>query len=103
MSYFLQGRNGKGNIFVFAVGNGGQSDDSCALNGHVSSIYTIAAGGVRYDGYETMHDEHCSARLISAYTDGILVRNVVSYNTVTPISSIVRPKLGSMCSYVATV
>lgn len=36
-----QGRGGKGSIFVWASGNGGSSQDSCACDGYINSIYTI--------------------------------------------------------------
>ena len=41
MLCFIQGRGGKGNVFVFAAGNKGPSE-SCSCNGYVTSIYTIA-------------------------------------------------------------
>jgi kexin len=82
----MQGRNGKGNIYVFAAGNGGQ-EDSCALDGGVSSMYTIAVGALRYDGYETPYEEECSAKLVSAYTDGIVTSDVVSLEIVTRFHS----------------
>uniref|UniRef100_A0A8R1EMW6 Peptidase_S8 domain-containing protein n=1 Tax=Caenorhabditis japonica TaxID=281687 RepID=A0A8R1EMW6_CAEJA len=33
----LNGRAGRGNIFVWASGNGGQNGDNCALDGYVSN------------------------------------------------------------------
>ena len=41
-----KGRGGKGNIFVFAAGNGGDHDDSCASDGYANSIYTFSVGSV---------------------------------------------------------
>ena len=40
----LYGRNGKGNIFVTAAGNGGP-DDSCSFDGFLNSIYTFMVSG----------------------------------------------------------
>jgi len=34
------GRNGKGNIFVWASGNGGRYQDNCNCDGYTNSIYT---------------------------------------------------------------
>ncbi|KAJ7336052.1 hypothetical protein OS493_013427 [Desmophyllum pertusum] len=46
-----KGRRGLGSIYVFAAGNGGFIvKDSCAFNGYVNSIYTIAITGINSDG-----------------------------------------------------
>ena len=37
----LQGREGKGSIYVWASGNGGGNKDNCNCDGYCSSIYTI--------------------------------------------------------------
>ena len=62
----LQGRDGKGSIFVWANGNGGPEDD-CAADGYSSSIYTISVGAVGVDGVQSWYDEDCSAKMVSAY------------------------------------
>ena len=67
----LQGRNGLGSIFVFAAGNGGYSDDSCAFNGLVNSIYTIAITGVNKDGSLPGWGEHCPGILAVTYSKGM--------------------------------
>jgi hypothetical protein len=41
----VQGRNGLGNIYVWASGNGGIAD-SCGADGYVTSIYTLAVSSV---------------------------------------------------------
>lgn len=38
------GRNGYGNIFVVASGNGGLSGDNCNFDGYATSIYTVTIG-----------------------------------------------------------
>ena len=58
-----QGRKGKGSIFVWAAGNGGEYNDSCAADGYVNSIYTIAIGSVGSDGQPAYYDERCSAKM----------------------------------------
>ena len=35
-----EGRGGKGNIFVWASGNGGRYEDNCNCDGYTNSIYT---------------------------------------------------------------
>ena len=62
-----QGRNGYGSIYVWAAGNGGGNDDSCAADGYVQSIYTIAIGSVGTDAEPAFYDERCSAKLASTF------------------------------------
>ncbi len=66
----LQGRKGFGSIFVFAAGNGGRAGDSCAFNGLVNSIYTIAISGVKKDGSLPHWGEHCPGVLAVTYSKG---------------------------------
>lgn len=61
------GRRNKGSIFVFAAGNGGVTGDSCAFNGYVNSIYTIAISGVNWDGKVPSHAEPCAAIIAVTY------------------------------------
>ncbi|KAJ7328626.1 hypothetical protein OS493_023895 [Desmophyllum pertusum] len=67
----FEGREGLGSIFVFAAGNGGYSDDSCAFNGLVNSIYTIAITGVKEDGSLPRWGEHCPGILAVTYSKGL--------------------------------
>ena len=46
----LQGRQGKGVIYIWAAGNGGRHRDNCNCDGYVSSIYTLAIGSVSEHG-----------------------------------------------------
>ena len=64
-----QGRRGKGSIFVFASGNGGRNDDTCAADGYIQSIYTIAIGALLSDGRPTDYDERCSAKMASTFVN----------------------------------
>lgn len=63
-----QGRNGLGAIYTWAGGNGGHYGDSCAADGYVSSIYTIAVGSVDQNGMQAFYDENCSAKMATAYS-----------------------------------
>ena len=58
-----QGRNGFGNIYVWAAGNGGQNGDSCAADGYASSMYTIAVGSADEYGRQAAYDENCPAKM----------------------------------------
>ena len=69
MCIFLQGRNKRGSIFVFAAGNGGVlAKDSCAYNGYVNSIYTIAISSVNRDGSVPYYGERCPGIMAVAYS-----------------------------------
>ncbi|KAM0736557.1 Neuroendocrine convertase 1 [Formica fusca] len=64
-----EGRNGKGNIYVWASGNGGNSDD-CGYDGYVGSIYTVAVGSVSQTGKLPWYGEKCPAVLATTYSSG---------------------------------
>ena len=64
-----QGRGGKGSIFVWAAGNGGTKHDSCAADGYVNSIYTIAIGSASSDGSPAYYDEMCSAKMAATFVN----------------------------------
>ena len=66
-SIIFQGRNGKGSIFVFSAGNGGISGDSCAFNGYVNSIHTIAISAVNWDGSLPHYTERCASIMAVTY------------------------------------
>ena len=63
-----QGRDGKGNIYVWAAGNGGRYFDSCAADGYVNSIYTIAVGSADQNGEQADYDEDCSAKMAVTFS-----------------------------------
>ncbi|CAH3023033.1 unnamed protein product [Porites evermanni] len=63
-----QGRRGKGAIYTFATGNGGLIGDSCAYNGYVNSIFTIAISGVNQDNSRPSYAEDCAGIMASAYS-----------------------------------
>ena len=65
---YHQGRNGKGSIYVWASGNGGWYCDSCAADGYVNSIYTIAVGSADQNGYQADYDEDCTAKMAVTYS-----------------------------------
>ena len=65
----LQGRQGKGTIFLFAAGNGGDVGDSCAADGYSSSIYTIGMGAANSNGEQTWYDEQCAGKMAMAFVD----------------------------------
>lgn len=66
--FLFQGRKGKGAIYTFASGNGGLIGDSCAYNGYVNSIFTIAISGVNLDQSRPTYAEPCAGIMASAYS-----------------------------------
>ena len=65
-----KGRHGKGNIYVFAAGNGRGSGDNCNFDGYTNSIYSITVGGIDREGKQTYYSEHCAAQLVVTYSSG---------------------------------
>ncbi|KAM4719585.1 proprotein convertase subtilisin/kexin type 5 [Anableps anableps] len=62
------GRQGRGSIFVWASGNGGQTGDHCSCDGYSSSIYTISVSSVSPHGVRPEYLEQCSSTLAAAYS-----------------------------------
>ena len=67
---FKQGRGGKGNIFVWATGNGGLTDDDCNCDGYTTSIYTISIGCIGDHGLSAYYTELCSSTLAVTFNGG---------------------------------
>ncbi|KAJ7358833.1 hypothetical protein OS493_020668 [Desmophyllum pertusum] len=63
-----QGSRGLGAIYTFAAGNGGIFRDSCAYNGYVNSIYTIAINGLNEDDSNPTYAEDCPGVMATAYS-----------------------------------
>ncbi|HVY69948.1 MAG TPA: S8 family peptidase, partial [Verrucomicrobiae bacterium] len=60
-----QGRGGKGSIFVWGSGNGGQSLDNANYDTYANSIYTIATGAVTDHGTRAAYSEPGACVVIS--------------------------------------
>ena len=67
MLCFIQGRGGKGNVFVFAAGNKGPSE-SCSCNGYVTSIHTIAVTAATERNTPSQYTNECPAIMVTAYS-----------------------------------
>ena len=53
---------------MWAAGNGGIYYDSCAADGYVNSIYTIAIGSADQNGRQADYDEDCSAKMAITFS-----------------------------------
>ncbi|KAI0849633.1 peptidase S8/S53 domain-containing protein [Daldinia vernicosa] len=65
-----KGRAEKGSIYVFASGNGAQSEDNCNFDGYTNSIYSITVGAIDRQGLHPYYSEKCSAQLVVTYSSG---------------------------------
>lgn len=65
-----KGRGGLGSIYVFASGNGAQSEDNCNFDGYTNSIYSITVGAIDREGVHPWYSEKCSASLVVTYSSG---------------------------------
>lgn len=66
----LNGRNGKGSIFVFASGNGAVYDDNCNFDGYTNSIFSITIGGIDRLDFHPYYSELCASQLAVTYSSG---------------------------------
>lgn len=66
----LNGRDGKGSIFVFASGNGAAHGDQCNFDGYTNSIYSVTVAAVDYKGLHPYYSESCAANMVVAYSSG---------------------------------
>ena len=72
---------------MFAAGNGGVLvKDSCAFNGYVNNIYTIAITGIKSDGSIPVVGERCASIMAVTYTKDIFERNKVVRRQTTPFN-----------------
>ncbi|XP_076099086.1 neuroendocrine convertase 2-like [Mytilus galloprovincialis] len=64
-----EGRHGKGNIYVWASGDGG-ADDDCNCDGYAASMWTVSINSATNDGQTAGYDESCSSTLASTFSNG---------------------------------
>lgn len=67
-----KGRGGKGNIFVWASGNGGSRQDSCSADGYTTSVYTLSISSATYDNHRPWYLEECPSTIASTYSSANL-------------------------------
>ncbi|OBA26052.1 hypothetical protein HANVADRAFT_53429 [Hanseniaspora valbyensis NRRL Y-1626] len=65
-----EGRDSKGNIYVFASGNGANLGDNCNYDGYTNSINSITVGAIDWKGLHSPYSESCSALLTVTYSSG---------------------------------
>ncbi|KAK6029261.1 convertase P-domain protein [Ostertagia ostertagi] len=62
------GRGGRGNIFVWASGNGGSRQDSCSADGYTTSVYTLSISSATYDNHRPWYLEECPSSIATTYS-----------------------------------
>ncbi|WKX90706.1 hypothetical protein Q1695_009505 [Nippostrongylus brasiliensis] len=62
------GRRGRGNIFVWASGNGGSRQDSCSADGYTTSVYTLSISSATYDNHRPWYLEECPSSIATTYS-----------------------------------
>ncbi|MEK7327080.1 MAG: S8 family serine peptidase, partial [Chloroflexota bacterium] len=60
------GRGGRGNLYLWAAGNGLQYSDNVNYDGYANSRFTIAVGAVDYNGVQAYYSEPGAAMFITA-------------------------------------
>ena len=65
------GRNGLGNIYVWAGGNGAQGLDNVNYDGYANSRFVIAVGALDNTGRQAYYSEPGACLLVSAYADDV--------------------------------
>lgn len=67
---YLKGRNGKGTIYIWASGNGGENEDDCSCDGYVSHWNIISIGSVNHRGMKPYFMELCPSTMAVVYSGG---------------------------------
>ncbi|KAF2901142.1 hypothetical protein ILUMI_05043 [Ignelater luminosus] len=65
-----EGRGGKGSIYVWASGNGGDRGDNCNCDGYLASPYTISIGSASQRGEFPWYGEACASTVAVTYSSG---------------------------------
>ena len=77
------GRNGLGNIFVFAAGNGDLDMENVNYNGYANSIYTVAVGALDNRGGKADYSNRGAALVVSAPSGGEISLSGLTHATTT--------------------
>ena len=75
------GRGGKGNIFVWAGGNGAERNDNCNYDGYANDFRTISVSAYDGNGRAAWYSERCAMHFISAPSSGMYTPGVITATT----------------------
>ncbi|MDA1277201.1 MAG: S8 family peptidase [Verrucomicrobia bacterium] len=65
-----EGRGGKGTVFIWACGNGGEVQDNANYDGYSNSIYTLAVGAIKDNGLRAEYSEPGACLVVVAPSGG---------------------------------
>lgn len=66
----MQGRSGKGRVFLWAAGNGLTRDDNCNFNGFANNRFVMAVGALADNAQQAPYSEPCAAMFVTAPSNG---------------------------------
>lgn len=66
----VQGRSGKGRVFLWAAGNGLTRDDNCNFNGFANNRFVMAVGALADHAQQAPYSEPCAAMFVTAPSNG---------------------------------
>ena len=66
----MNGRGGKGSLFVFAAGNGQLGKDNCNYDGYANGAFALTVGAISADNSTPYYMEECAAMLAVTYSSG---------------------------------
>ncbi len=69
----LRGRLGKGNVYVWASGNGREAGDTCAFDGYASNMFVNAIGAINHLGNVSWYSEGCAALMAVTPSSGAMM------------------------------
>jgi len=64
------GFGGKGNVYVWAAGNGRQQKDNCNRDGYANSRHTISVGAIDHRGVTAWYSEPCAELMVVVPSSG---------------------------------
>ncbi len=66
----VDGRGGRGRLFVWAAGNGLFNNDNCNFDGYANNRFVFAVGALADTGNQAGYSEPCSAMFVTAPSSG---------------------------------
>lgn len=64
----VEGRNGRGAIYVFAAGNGKRNGDNCNADGYANAPFAFTIGAIDHDNNSPPYSEECAPMLAVTYS-----------------------------------
>ncbi|VDD75840.1 unnamed protein product [Mesocestoides corti] len=65
-----KGNHGRGSVFLFPAGNGGEVDDNCGADGFVNNVHVVSVNAIGENGLAPAYAERCAAVSIAVPIGG---------------------------------